>query len=128
MGDKEVSERSGDAIVSREAHLTTNPRIVVVLLAELQVNLERLNLKNTVGQGQRRRSVKVASCVTNDRVGVNLLKGGAVVYVGKDFNESFVQRVCAQQSSRDVLAGKLTSVRSGDRSNRRHFLIFDFIC
>jgi len=114
VSNQEVSKRSRDAIVGREAHLTTNPRIVVVLLAKLKVNLERLNLKNSVSKSQGRGSSKVTSGIFNDVISSNLLKGGFEVYVWKDFNKSLVKRVCAQKSSRDVLTGKLASVRSSD--------------
>jgi hypothetical protein len=76
--------------------------------------LERLNLKNTVSQGQRRRSGKVASSVLNDVIGVNLLKGGFEVYVWKDFDKPFVKGIGRQQSGRDVLARKLTCIIGSD--------------
>jgi hypothetical protein len=110
VSNQEVSKRSRDAIVGREAHLTTNPRIVVVLLAKLKVNLERLNLKNSVSQSQGRGSSEVTRGIFNDVISANLLKGGFEVYVWKDFNKSFVQSVSRQKRSRDVLARKLTCI------------------
>jgi hypothetical protein len=114
VSNQEVSERSRDAIVGREAHLTTDPRIVVVLLAKLKVYLERLYLKNTVGQSEGRGSSEVTRGVLDDLVSVDFLKGGFEVYVWKDLDESLVKRVCTQKSSRDVLTRKLTCVVRSD--------------
>jgi CRISPR/Cas system-associated protein Cas7 (RAMP superfamily) len=77
--------------------LTTNPRIVVVLLAKLKVNLERLNLKNSVSKSQGRGSSEVTRGVFYDVISVNLLKGGFEVYVWKNLDESLVKRVCSSK-------------------------------
>jgi hypothetical protein len=65
--------------------------------------LERLYLKDTVGQSEGRGSSEVTRSIFYDGIGVDLLKGGFKVYVWKDFDETLVKRVCAQKSSRDVL-------------------------